>query len=588
MNIMKKFQTGFVLLLAFILLFGCNPNDGETPTTNPNGSTLNFGPSVSKDFIGQIIDVSNNPIPNALVKISGITKQTDANGIFIIKSATVNEQFALITVTKTGYIDGSRSLVPTTGTNSVKIMLLSNAPTQTINSGASSTVTLLSDGTKVTFDGSFKTDAGVAYSGTVSVILNHLSAADPSISSKMPGMLLAQNGSGDAKVLETYGMINVELRGSSGQKLQITNPAQIELPIATAQLATAPATIALWHYDETLGYWKEDGVANKVGTVYKGTVSHFSWWNCDYPFDKANLCINVVNPAGSPIANVRVEITPVGSVYGRDGFTNLTGQVCGIVPANSPLTIKLYDNCNNAILTTSVTGLAINSNTVLPNIVLTQAMIPQTTIQGNLLKCDGTNVTNGYLLLNQSTGTNSMPVTNGTFNFTTLVCGTTGTSFTLKGFDFDNLQTTSVLNFLYTFPITNVGNISACTSITEFISYQFDGGPVTTLIGNLNASGQGGIYGIFGSNPSVANQIAYIGCPITTPGTYTTANGFKYIKDSTPFYNIDNTVTNNVVFQLNSFGAIGQYIDMTVTGSFNDTSNISHTINATIHVIRDN
>jgi len=58
--------------------------------------------------------------------------------------------------------------------------------------------------------------------------------------------------------------------------------ATVTFPIATATQSTAPATIPLWFFDETKGMWIEQGSATKTGNTYVGTVSHFTWWNCDW------------------------------------------------------------------------------------------------------------------------------------------------------------------------------------------------------------------------------------------------------------------------------------------------------------------
>ncbi|MCG2611443.1 hypothetical protein LZZ90_07980 [Flavobacterium sp. SM15] len=210
------------------------------------------------------------------VKIGTNTVQTDANGVFIINGADVYENFAYIITKKSGYIDGSRALIPTDGKNKVKIMMITNVPVQTVQSGTTSEVTL-PNGTKVNFDGAFQDENGNAYSGTVQVFMYHLESSNGNLSSLMPGMLYAQDKDGNEKILETYGMMNVELKGASGQKLQIANghTAQITMDIDDAQLSNAPTTIPLWHFDEVNGYWKEEGSAQKVGSNYVGRVSHF-------------------------------------------------------------------------------------------------------------------------------------------------------------------------------------------------------------------------------------------------------------------------------------------------------------------------
>ena len=258
---MKKFQILLALLVLSIAFSSCNPNDDDTTNTNNNTNfSENFGAKADRDFIGQVVDTNNQPIPNVAVKIGTSTVQTDMNGVFIINQANVNERFAYIIAKKAGFIDGSRAMVPTNGKNNVRIMMIPNTPLATIQSGVASEVALPS-GTKVVFDGAFETEAGVAYSGSVAVAMFHLAASNENISSLMPGMLYAQATDGSAKVLETFGMMQVELKGNAGQKLQIakTHTAQINMPIEASQLTTAPNSIPLWHFDEENGYWKQEG-----------------------------------------------------------------------------------------------------------------------------------------------------------------------------------------------------------------------------------------------------------------------------------------------------------------------------------------
>ena len=216
-----------ILVLLFPFLFNNCSNDSGIDG-NASGTPLNFGTEVSKNFTGQIVDESNNPVSNVAITVANKTATTDVNGVFIINNATVSQKFAYVTAKKAGYLDGSRSLVPTNGMNNVKITLLSGTIVGTVNSGATGSISL-PNGAKVTFDGNFKTEAGIAYSGVVSVIMKHLDPTDVTTADKMPGMLLAQNSNGEERVLESYGMMNIELRGAASQKLQLSTTAQIEM-----------------------------------------------------------------------------------------------------------------------------------------------------------------------------------------------------------------------------------------------------------------------------------------------------------------------------------------------------------------------
>ena len=578
-----------ILVLLFPFLFNnCSSDSGIDG--NSNDTPLNFGSEVSKNFTGQILDENNNPVSNVAITVANKSATTDVNGVFIINNATVRDKFAFVTAKKAGYLDGSRSLVPTNGMNNVKITLLSGTIVGTVNSGATGSVSL-SNGSKVTFDGNFKTENGQAYSGVVSVIMKHLDPTDATTFDKMPGMLLAQNSSGEERVLESYGMMNIELRGAASQKLQLSTTAQIEMPIATSQLSASPTTIPLWHFDETLGYWKEEGAATKQGTKYVGTVSHFSWWNCDAQFPTVRLSITVVNSNGTPLANVRVGIRRATNSYTVNGTTNTQGQVSGLVPANESLTMVVFDSCGNIVSTTNIGPFAVA--TTLPNLVIPNSTIQSTLVQGNLLKCDGTNATNGYVLMRYGNQNQIATVTNGAFSFTMLVCSATNTGFSLQGFDYDNLQTTNSINFTFTSPTTNVGNITACNSISEFISYRVDSNPVRYIIANIMASGRGTSSGTNSSGVSISayslltpntTETFYLFGNTVIPGIYTTS---MFSLSSADIGSINVQTVNTVSFNLSSVGAVGQYIDITFNGTYTNSTG-SHTITGVAHVIRDN
>lgn len=589
----KKIMTSkklLILVLLFPFLFNNCSNDSGIDE-NSSATSLNFGSEVSKNFTGQIIDENNNPVANVAITVANKTATTDVNGVFIINNATVREKFAFVTAKKAGYLDGSRSLVPTSGMNNVKITLLSGTIVGTVNSGATGSISL-ANGAKVTFDGNFKTETGQAYSGVVSVIMKHLDPSDATTVDKMPGMLLAQNSNGEERVLESYGMMNIELRGAASQKLQLSNTAQIEMPISSSQLAASPTTIPLWHFDETAGYWKEEGSATKQGTKYVGTVSHFSWWNCDAQFPTVRLSVTVVNSNGTPLANVRVGIKRATNSFTVSGITNSQGQVSGLVPKNETLTMVVYDSCGNTVSTTTIGPFS--ADTILPNLVISNSSIQTTLVQGNLLKCDGTNATNGYVLMRYGNQNLLTTVTNGAFSFTMLVCSATNTGFSLQGFDYQNLQTTNSINFTFTSPITNVGNITACNTISEFISYQIDQNPVRYIVANITASGRGTTSGTNSSGiyisaynivtPNISNGF-YLSGNTAIPGIYTTS--MFSISEAADIGQINVQTVNTISFNLSTVGAIGQYIDITFNGTYTNTTG-SHSITGVAHVIRDN
>ena len=457
--------------------------------------------------------------------------------------------------------------------------MLSATVVGTVNSGTSGNVTL-PNGTKVDFDGNFKKEDGSSYSGSVSVIMHHLDPEDANVEAKMPGMLLASDTNGEAKVLETFGMINVELLGSSGEKLQLASAATIEMPIAIGQMGSSPNTIPLWHFDDVKGYWVEEGSATKVGNKYVGSVSHFSWWNCDAQFPTVHLCLTVVDSNNTPLSNVQVELAPNNQTYPRTGTSDSNGEICGLIPSNQTITMNVLDNCGNVISTSQIGPFS--SNTVLPNVIATSGMVSSTTVTGTLAQCNNSNVTDGYVLLNYGNQRFVSNVTNGSFSFNTLVCNA-NTTFTLEGYDYASLQTSGVINYTFVTPVTNIGNLLTCNAVTEYITYQIDNEPVDYFIGNISASSSPNGLNVSLQGATGTSSFYFYGSIFAT-GSYTTANFL--IENSEVI--IQNGVTNNVICNVSQIGAIGGYIDITFSGTYEDNSNVTHTITGVIHVIRDN
>lgn len=571
----------FLLPFLFLFLLSCNPDDESSNTQITDEEFAeNFGPSVSRDFIGQVVDQANHGLSGVTVKIGTSSVQTDNNGFFIINGASVKEKFAYITADKAGFISGSRSLVPTSGKNSVKIMLISSTSIATVSSGETAEVGL-PNGTKVIFDGAFQTEDGSSYTGNVSVSMYHLEASNESLQYLMPGMLYAKGEDNQPKVLETFGMLNVELRGSAGQKLQIKSghTAEISMMIDDSQSASAPTTIPLWHFDQAVGYWKQDGQATRQGNRYVGEVSHFSWWNCDAPFTVVQLCTRVTDTAGNPLAFQGVSIIRQTDAIGY-AYTNENGEVCGLVPANEQLTIRVVNSiCNEQIYQAAIGPFS--GNTSLPDIQV--GGIQMTSVQGTLVNCNAANVTNGYVVLKRWSYIQvAASVTNGSFEFNLPFCSGDDNQITLQGFDFDALNQTDSIQYTLTAPVTNVGNLMACNTVEEIISYQIDNEPTVYIVGAVESGTDGPDYmWVNGNNTNVS--IGIYG-PAQTPGVYDTST---FSIEGNDAY-IHSGIPNDVTFNLTQFGPVGGWIDMTFSGTYQTQGNVTHTITGLVHVRRDN
>jgi hypothetical protein len=456
--------------MLLLCLFSCENDDNilrqevaeEEPQIIPINFEENFGNSVTARFLGRVIDEQKEPLSGVTIRIGNTVATTDLFGIFSASSSEVFEKFAYISAEKQGYITGSRALAPSaTDVNRVEIMLLKEDVIATISSGEATMV----NGTEVTFDGNYTRQDGTPYSGPVEVVLKHLSPEDPNMEAMMPGMLFAQDESGEAVALETYGMIAVELLSNTGQELQLAegSTSQISIPVP-ANATNPPATIPLWHFDEDLGYWVEEGEATLQGNKYIGVVSHFSFWNYDYPYPSIYLCIKLQDEGGRPLIYTPVDIySSLLNATGTYGFTNIIGEECGLVPADEELVVTVPNPlCPGEPFTTTIGPFSTDATAT---ITVTNAQ-NSTTLEGSFVNCDGDSVTDGYVQLFINGNSEIIPVTDGTISYTISYCDTL--NYSLKGVDVASNQITEIFTGTLDGSATlDLGTLSSCTGFED-------------------------------------------------------------------------------------------------------------------------
>ena len=476
------------LLLSFCII-GCQ-DDNQSTTSTENSAAQNdalfmagLGARVKHNFIGKIVDENNYGLGNVNVTVGGITVKTDWTGTFVINQAEVYEDFAYVKATKNGYILGSRSLKPSAGVNEVRIKLLKKNIVKIIQSGEASEASL-SNGAKVKFQGDFVDAQGNPYSGAVQVSVHYLKPNSEETFESMPGMLFAQDQNNDARALETYGMLAVNLYGGSGEALNIKSdsPATLEFPVDQST-PNAPSTIKLWYFDEATGYWKEEGEAQRNGNKYTAEVKHFTWWNCDVPVTLVDGCITV--KAQVPLAHHKIEIirnTTGQMIY--TGNVNEFGQICGKFPKGEQITVKVYSNCSNGIIHEEVVGpydsefsSTINVN---PTVITNQALIT-----GTINTCAGQPLNNGFARINQLNGTGYVvktkvvSIVNGQLNYNLIYCD--NTNYSIQMVDLAGEQSSVVMPLNLTTVTVNLGLVSTCQDTNVNLRlFKRDGGEIVS------------------------------------------------------------------------------------------------------------
>lgn len=464
-------------LYALFALFCCISCQREiTPPTDLDIPVPNI--TITTSISGRITS-EGVPLSGVQVKAGNTMAHTDENGVFLLDDASVLQQTAFVHASKEGYFPGIRTFVASTeAVNYIEIDLLEKELTGSFPTTTGGNISV-PGGTVISFSpNSIVTESGTPYTGSVNVYAHHLSPEDEDLSLTMPGDLRGIDADGDLTGMITYGMLAVEITGASGEKLQVApgKKSVLEMPISALQAGTAPASIPLWYFDETIGLWKEEGAAVKQNGKYVGEVSHFSYWNCDVPanFVYFNTQLTDQNGNALPYTTIRLTDEKTGSM--TTGTTDASGKSKGWVPKGVALKMEVLNKCNNALLTEQIGPFTKEAN--LGTKVVTIPANAAITISGTVNNCAGDPVENGIVQIYLDGLSYAAKVNEGAFSLVVHGCSFTPTEVELIPVDNGGAQ--PVFGDAVTLPVTSgtvdAGALEACNGVaTEFLRFKMDG-----------------------------------------------------------------------------------------------------------------
>lgn len=560
---MKKYIK-IILFSVSIIVFGTGCfKDSESFVTNSKiENPWAKLQQTSVKVVGEVIDEKGNPVANADVAVGNQTVKTDKNGVFLIQKVDQCLEHIYAKVTKTGYFTGSRSMIGTAkAVNRMQIMLMQKEQIKSINSTDGGIVNV--DKLTINFPKNGYIDAkGTIYTGKVNVAAKYLDVRKQNTLLQMPGDLRGVDTKNQINVLGSYGMVACELTDDKGNALNLGNGAEAEItfPILKEVMAQRPNDMPLWHFDETIGVWAEEGTSKLVGDNYVGKVSHFSFWNCDFPFPYIKFETTLKDQNGNPIANTVVYLTVqnpgVDSVNNfAAGMTNVDGYIGGCVPKDKIFKLQVKDPQCAVIIYEQTIG-PFSQNTVFPPIVVTIQPTAAVTykVSGKLLDCAGAPLATGYAIVDYYTPNNviyrSQVVftdANGNFDsqlFVSSYCNSIVniSSVCIKSYDPANLKESDVKTFPIQKGTNAIGDINICNTIDEYFSYQYNG--KTTIFKDYTAtldSLNGNISIMIQDNTSksvITLIVKGVQKPFT-PGTYLTNPSTSVLQDSGKYFYVD-------------------------------------------------
>jgi hypothetical protein len=572
-----RFPAWLILIVFSFIALQCqkNPPADNPPTIDP------LAEKVTASIKGRVTDENGKPVKDAAVTSGTAATTTTINGVFRLDNVQLTKNASFVTVEKTGYLKGCRTFLANAGNiNNIEIQLIPKVNRGNFQSAAGGNI-VIQNGSSVSFpaNGIVNATTNAAYTGTVNVVGSYLDPLDPKLSLIMPGNLTGLTSGNEIKVLQTFGMIAVQLEGGSGEKLNLASgkTATITMPIPSSLLANAPATIPLWYFDETKGLWKEEGSASKQGSNYVGTVSHFSFWNCDVPNNFVTLKLTLKDQNAQPAAGYQIQLRNTANNSTAYAITDSSGSASGAVPPGVSLEMKIYNKCNQLVHTQTIGPFS--TATDLGAITITTAAPASITISGTVKNCALSNVTNGFADVIIDGSTYRTATNNGNFSITIQRCNGTATTAQIIGMDLQANQQSTSMPLNVTSGNYSTGDVIACgVSIAEFINFTIAGNPQNFIppADSFLAYRQSSTTNIQSYsrsyNDSVNFQYTSLSFDgITSPGTYTISNQFIVTKGIYPAsgskqYNLVNPVT----LTITEYGSTGQYIAGSFSGSMKE------------------
>ena len=459
--------------LLFLLIFSACKKDPvvDPPVIDPPVIT-DWEPrveNITASIQGLVVDQNNEAVTDAIVKLNGIIATTNDYGHFFFTNLQMNSKGAYVTIEKEGYFKGSRRFFPQADSkNHVKVEMLAQEFSTEFDAAIGGSYAFDNTNVQLVFPANaIKNEAtGEAYEGTVFVAAQYLDPNAPSTFDQMPGNLQGINASSDEGALKTLGMMAVELQGVAGERLNLAEgqTATVSVPAPTG-LDNPPVEVPLWSFDEEIGLWVEEGTATLENGIYTGEVSHFSFWNWDVYAPSADFFAVITDPNGNPLQNMQVQINS-GSMGTGYGYTDETGLVGGMAPADEILTIELYNVCGSVIYFQDAGPFAVGTETT-ENISVDALTITPTTFSGTVKDCEGAIAANSLVIIDHDEGQTQYVYTNeeGAFSGSIFFCETTN-SVTLTAVDLSNAVQSSSVD-LSIDSDNAVGAVSACDIVVE-------------------------------------------------------------------------------------------------------------------------
>ena len=324
------FRRSALVLLIGALAAGCPTADREPTVVGP-GEPATPDPEPQFGSIeGHVRATSGALLPDVSVALGTLVTTTDARGWFRIQPVVPGEDL-VITARRPG-LSGGRLVVDVAAGQVLDVGIVV-APARQVEladaaPGPDAVVSSL-DGVQIEFvDGTFTDLDGAPVAGPLDLAITLLNT--PESVAAAPSML-AQEPGGAVFALESFGMAEVVLT-AAGAPVTFTGTAILSFPLITGHGFADGDAIPLWWFDESIGYWVEEGLGAVDDGRFVAEVTHFTWWNADAPLGDTGCITGALHtPTGAVAPSYVVNAFGLDFMGGSQAVTDAAGAFC--VPA---------------------------------------------------------------------------------------------------------------------------------------------------------------------------------------------------------------------------------------------------------------
>ncbi|PWV53812.1 carboxypeptidase-like regulatory domain-containing protein [Chitinophaga sp. S165] len=406
-------------LLLLLTISACrkeHSQEGAPPDPEPPPTVI-----VQTSVEGRVLNEQLQPVQNATVSGGGESTTTDVNGHFLLENVDLPDNAAVISVEKNGYFKGYRTLmVRKDQTQYIQVELLLENQAD-INAATGDIIAFL-QGTLTFPANAVLSGDNQPYNGQVTVRSIYIDPEGGTFADQMPGDLRGIGTNQKETGLRAFSMILFTMEDGAGAAVfpDPNKPVAVRIMIPSALSASAPQEIPLWHFDETTGFWKEEGVATRQGTDYVGNATKTGYWLCATTIPQITLTAQVVDQRGSGVSNMRVTLLTKNNFIPTYGFTNRDGIYYGKVPSGNQLIMVITSNCSTVLHQQEIGPF--NAATEIDNISVPLPQNITLVINGKAKDCDNFNVVTGKVIVNVDNRNYSANITLGNFSLTVLRC----------------------------------------------------------------------------------------------------------------------------------------------------------------------